>query len=507
MAARSKSRRQETARPSGNGKAPKVRRPQPGPQEAFLASAADIAIYGGAAGGGKTWALLMEALRHIANGNFGAVFFRRTTVQIRNQGGLWDESSNLYPDAGGEPKEHDLWWRFPSGASVAFAHLEHEKNRLDWQGSAIPLICFDELTHFTRMQFWFLVSRNRSMCGVRPYIRATCNPDADSWVAELIGWWIDPKTGYPIPERAGVLRWFVRVGETLVWGDSPEDLAQYTDPATGEPIPPKSLTFIPAKLTDNKALMAADPGYMANLLALPMVERERLLGGNWKIRPAAGLLFQRSWCQVVDAAPAEIETIRGWDLAGTPKTEHNDPDWTSGTKIGRHLTTGRFIVLDHRKTRDRPGAVLEFIKNTATHDGKQTQISLPQDPGQAGKAQAQSLIGQLVGYLASATPESGDKVTRFGPFSAQALAGNVDILRGAWNTEWFDALEAFPGAAHDDEADSTSRAFNAFLERPSGWDMLQIARTEIAEAELPPPASEPSYAPGSLEWLQANGLG
>lgn len=436
--------------------------PQLGPQTRFLSSAADIAIYGGAAGGGKTWALLMEPLRHVNNPQFGAVFFRRTTVQIRNEGGLWDESQVLYPQIGGDPKEHELWWKFPSGASVSFAHLEHDKTRFNYQGAQIPLLCFDELTHFTPTQFWYLVSRNRSMCGVRPYIRATCNPDADSWVAKLIAWWIDQDTGLPIPERSGVLRWFVRVGEDLKWADRPDDLACYTmlnDAGETVPIPPKSLTFIPAKLTDNKALMAADPGYMASLLALPLVERERLLGGNWKIRPAAGLYFQRSWCRVVDAIPAGTVFGRGYDLAATPPTPDNpDPDSTSSTKIGR-TPEGRYIVVDNRSTQSTPAGVERFILNTASQDGRECEISLPQDPGQAGKSQVKSLTLMLSGYTVRSSTETGDKVTRFGPFSAQAEAGNVDVLRGEWNDRWFDALEGFPTAKHDDDADSTSRAF------------------------------------------------
>ncbi len=295
----------------------------------FLASAADIAILGGAAGGGKSWALLMEPLRHVHNPQFGGVIFRRTTVQVRNEGGLWDESFKLYPLIGADPKEHVLEWKFPAGASMSFAHLEHDKTVLNWQGSQVAYIGFDELTHFSARQFWYMVSRNRSMSGVRPYIRATTNPDADSWVAEFISWWIDPDTGFAIPERAGVLRWMVRIGDAIIWAGSPEELRQYKAP-DGTPIPPKSVTFIPAKLSDNPALMAADPGYLANLMALPTVERERLLGGNWKIRPAAGLLFQRGWCQVVDAVPAGVRWMRGWDLGATPKTENNDPDWTAG---------------------------------------------------------------------------------------------------------------------------------------------------------------------------------
>jgi predicted phage terminase large subunit-like protein len=418
----------------------------------------------------------MEPLRHVSNPGFGAVFFRRSTVQIRNEGGLWDESAVLYPQIGGDPKEHTLSWTFPTGSSVSFAHLEHDKTRFNWQGSQIPLICFDELTHFSAVQFWYMVSRNRSMCGVRPYIRATCNPDADSWVAELIAWWIDQDTGLPIPERAGKLRWFVRVGEDLRWADDPADLACYTmlnDAGETVPIPAKSLTFIPAKLTDNKALMAADPGYMASLLALPLVERERLLGGNWKIRPAAGLYFQRSWCRVVDAVPAGTKFGRGYDLAATPPTADNpDPDATASTKIGR-APDGRYIVVDCRKVMTTPAGVERFIMNTASEDGVEVEISLPQDPGQAGKSQVAALVKMLSGYTVRSSTETGDKVTRFGPFSAQAEAGNVDVLRGPWNDGWFSALEGFPVAKHDDEADATSRAFDVVsLRKGSAFDVL-----------------------------------
>lgn len=438
-------------------------RPQPGPQERFLSSAADIAIYGGSAGGGKSWALLLEPLRHVANKDFGAVFFRRTTVQIKNEGGLWDESGKLYPLIGATSIEQPPQWTFASGARVTFAHLEHDKTVLGWQGSQIPLIAFDELTHFSERQFWYMVSRNRSMCGVRPYIRATCNPDADSWVALLITWWIDQETGLPIPERSGVLRWFVRIGDTIIWADTPEELAQHTmadESGNHVPIPPKSLTFIGARLTDNPALMSADPGYMASLMALPTVERERLLGGNWKIRPAAGLYFQRHWVQVIDTLPNDMRMVRGWDLAGTLKTETNDPDWTTGTKMG--LTPdGRFIIADHVYERSSPSGVERLVKGTAEHDGKGTQISIPQDPGQAGKAQATTYSKLLVGYDCRFSPETGDKVTRFSGFSAQCEAGNVFMLRGPWNERWCNELEGFPEASHDDDADSTSRAFNA----------------------------------------------
>ena len=169
-----------------------VLEPQAGPQEMFLKSPADIAIYGGGAGGGKSWALLLEPLRHSGREDFATVIFRRTLTQVKNPGGLWDESAKLYAPLGGKAKTQSLEWQFPSGARVRFGHLEHERTVFDWQGAQIPLLCFDELTHFSRTQFFYMLSRNRSLSGVRPYVRATTNPDADSWVAEFIGWWIAP---------------------------------------------------------------------------------------------------------------------------------------------------------------------------------------------------------------------------------------------------------------------------------------------------------------------------
>lgn len=428
---------------------------QKGPQTAFLSSPADIAIYGGQAGGGKTWALLMEPLRHIHVKGFGAVIFRRTSPQIRNEGGLWDESGKLYPLLGARPNSM-LEWIFPKGCRIKMAHMQYESDRLDWQGSQIPLICWDELTHFTRLQFFYLMSRNRSMCGVKPYIRATCNPDADSWVAELIDWWIGDD-GYPIAERGGVLRWFVHINDQIIWADSAEELRNnYPDSE------PKSLTFIPASIHDNRALLDADPGYLANLKALPAVEQERLLYGNWKIRPAAGLYFQRSQVEMIDAEPAGLRVVRYWDLAATEKTQANDPDWTVGLKMGTDAQ-GYLYILDVIRMRSRPGTVETALMNTASQDGKTVIVGIPQDPGQAGKSQAQYFARQLRGYTIRSNRETGDKITRFSPFSAQVQAGNVKVLRGPWNEAYFSSLEGFPEALHDDDVDATSGAFELIL--------------------------------------------
>jgi predicted phage terminase large subunit-like protein len=430
-------------------------RAHPGAQERFLSSSADIAIYGGGAGGGKSWALLLETLRHVvSNPRFAAVYFRRTTTQIKNPGGLWDQSMRLYPHTGGVPN-HTLEWRWPNGGRVKLGHLEHETNKLDYHGAELPLICFDELCTFTEGQFWYLMSRNRSMSGVRGYVRATCNPDADSWVATLIEWWIDQTTGLPIAERSGVLRWFVRQEDRLEWADTPSELVQRHPGSI-----PKSLTFIGALLSDNPSLDQGDPGYRASLMTMQKVERERLVSGNWKIRPSAGLYFQRGWCETIDAAPSAMTIKRGWDLAMTAKTDTNNPDWTCGVKMGRTYD-GRYVVLDARWLRGNPGEVKRFVTNTASADTKAVAIQIPQDPAQAGKFQATEMVAALPGYIVRVGVESGEKTTRFSPFSAQCEAGNVKILRGGWNERFLAELEAFPEAAHDDLADATSTAFKS----------------------------------------------
>ena len=483
--------------------------PQPGPQTAFLSTPADIAIFGGAAGGGKSYALMLEAARHVGVPGYGAVIFRRTLADVKKEGSLWDTSMLVYGAvAGTRPRMDTLSWVFsPAKTKVTFSHLEHEKDVLDWQGSQVACMCFDELTHFSRAQFFYMLSRSRSGCGIRPYLRATCNPDSDSWVADLIAWWIDQDTGYAIPERSGVLRWFIRVNDTMVWANTREELVAQHPRSR-----PKSLTFILSMLSDNKILTEADPDYQANLEALDRVESERLLKGNWKIRPASGLYFHRNWCEVVDVIPAGTKFVRGWDLAATAKTEMNDPDWTAGTKIGQ-CPDGSFIVTDHQYLQGTPARVEGTILATTVRDGHDCRVHIPQDPGAAGKAQVEVYRKLLAGYEARFATASGDKITRFSGFSAQAdpgngMFGNVRVLRGPWNDRWFTQLESFPpeGNGHDDDADSTSEAFNGLVGRFAPGEALlalirQTHRAEIAQIENN--KAQPiqiTYAPGSVEY-------
>lgn len=435
-------------------------RPQEGPQTAFLSSSADITVYGGAAFGGKSFGLLMEPLRHVDNADFRAVIFRRTSPMITNPGGLWDDSHKLYPHADGAPlASNPRRWLFPSGSRISFHHLQHEKNVFDWQGAQIPFIGFDELTHFTEYMFFYMLSRNRSMCGVRPYIRATTNPDADSWVAKLIEWWIDQETGFAIPERSGVIRWFIREDGVLIWGDSAEELKE----KYGEDAEPKSFTFIPAKYEDNALGIAADPGYLANLRALPLVERERLLEGNWKIRFIAGNVFREGWLPVVDVKlPVTLKRVRYWDKAGT----EDDGDWTVGVLIAKGVDA--YYIEDVVRGQWSTGERNRQIKATADRDrrmyGSNVDQWMEQEGGSGGKESALISVRDLAGHNIFAETVTGDKLTRAKPLAAQAEHEYVKLVRDRpekrWNDGFIERLCAFPTkGVPDDEVDAASGAF------------------------------------------------
>jgi len=299
-------------------------RPQQGPQEAFLATSADIAIYGGAAGGGKSYALLLEPLRHKDNADFGGVIFRRTSPQLVGAGSLWEEASRIYGALSSvELRENpSLTVKYPSGATLQFSHLQFSKDALTHHGKQYAFIGFDELTHFEEFQFWYLVSRLRSLSSITPYMRCTTNPDPDSFVRKLIDWWID-ESGFPIPERSGVVRWFVRDGETLIWADNPEDLPEL------DGFEPLSMTFIHASLEDNPALLKKDPGYRSRLQILPEVERMRLLGGNWDVRPESGRYIKLPWfSKRWTTLPEKLNIYTATDFAVTEAEAGKDPDYT-----------------------------------------------------------------------------------------------------------------------------------------------------------------------------------
>lgn len=173
-----------------------------------------------------------------------------------------------------------------------------------------------------------------------------------------------------------------------------------------------------------------------------------------KPSPAEGNIFKPDNIATIDAVPAgRIMWCRGWDFASTMKG-----DFTAGALIGRH-ENGRYIVADMVRMQSLPDERDRILKNTTQADGHGVQVSIPQDPGQAGKTQVLDLAKKLAGYRLKFTPESGPKETRAEPFASQVNVGNVDMVRGSWNKAFVEELRGFPNMKFDDQVDAASRAF------------------------------------------------
>lgn len=449
-----------------------------------------MALYGGAAGGGKTFGMMLEACRNFNTPRYGATYYRRTMPEITEKGGAWDKSTEIFYGLGGVPVYSEKKWYFEQGSTFNFSTVGHEKDIERKGSSELPLLLIDELTTFTERIFWGLIGRNRSdIMGFRPYARFGCNPDPDHFIAAFIKWWID-NDGWAIPERAGVIRWFIRREDsTIEWfDDEREAKLSYPDKDA------LSFTFIPAKLSDNRILEEKDPRYRARLDALPFVERMRKLGdyrgGNWKVRTSAGMV-RREWLlpNIREGAPPGTQWVRYWDTAATGELEPGAERAaaTCGVLIGRDPF--RRIWIGDVVRRKVAGLDRDnLIKGTADLDRRlygHVPQWLEQEPGGGGKTDARANVALLIGHdvRIESMSRKGNKVLRFGPFARQAEAGNVYLVRGAWNLDYMNALEAFPMAKDKDEADATSGGFDKIIE-------------PIFSPEQPAEPALPSYVDG-----------
>ena len=192
--------------------------------------------------------------------------------------------------------------------------------------------------------------------------------------------------------------------------------------------------------------------------------------------PSGGAVFKRDWFIVVDAAPAGIvRSVRFWDCAGSARSATaQDLDYTVGTRLDER-PRGRFLVSDVVRGQWNPGEVDRIILNTAMRDGCGVSIREEMEPGFAGKAVCVARAKTVAGYDYKGIPASGDKVTRWRRFAAQAEAGNVDVLRAPWNREWFDESASAPFSAHDDQADSAAGAFTELALGKHGGGAVRLA--------------------------------
>lgn len=390
-------------------------------QKVFLRTNSIEALFGGAAGGGKSSALLMAALQYVDIPSYSAILFRRTFADLALPGALMDRFKSwmtVYDDVHWNANSYVA--TFPSGARISFGYLNNTNDYLRYKGSEFQFIGMDEVTEIRENDYRYMFSRLRRpasgpLSQVPLRMRAASNP-APNWVRQRF----------------------------IVEGKS------------------QNRIFVPSLLTDNPGIDAES--YRQALSALDPVERNRLEFGDWW-STSLGTLFDRTDFVLIDSSDVPQVTsaaraIRFWDLAATePSSSNPDPDWTVGTLM--LFDQGIAYVLDVRRIRARGEKVEQLIAQTAYEDGHAVSIRMEQEPGSSGKA----LIDQyaryvLPGYDLIGMRASGDKVTRARPFAAAVANGNVRVVRGTWLTDWLDEFASFPEArVHDDQVDSAVGAF------------------------------------------------
>ncbi len=396
-------------------------------QQTFLALNCREALYGGAAGGGKSDALLMAALQYVDTPGYAAILFRRTYSDLSLPGALMDRADDWL--RGTDAKWHgtEKTWAFPSGASISFGYLDNDAARYRYQGSEFSFIGFDELTQFSEVQYRYLFSRLRRKTGseIPLRMRAASNPGGvgHEWVKER----------------------FILEGESA------------------------GRVFVPAGLSDNPHLDREE--YEGSLSELDPTTRLQLLAGDWDTLPP-GDVFKREWFAgkgvSIEAVPHNLRRVRHWDTAATePSAANRDPDWTAGVLMGYEPVTRQVYILDVQHFRKGPGDTKASILAQAGIDGRDVTVSLEQEGGSSGKMAADDIVRSLAGFTVKTTRPTGDKVTRARPLASQAQAGAVSYVEAPWNRAYFDELQSFPGGSHDDMVDGSSGAFNE-LTTPSG---------------------------------------
>jgi len=383
---------------------------QPHPkQAAFLWLQGREAFYGGAAGGGKSDALLMAALQYADVPGYSAILFRRTFADLDLPDAIMDRSLEWLSGTKAHWSSQGKQWTFPSGATLTFAYLATERDKYRYQSAQFQFIGFDELTQFPETQYLYLFSRLRRLKdGQVPLrMRSASNPGGigHEWVKQR----------------------FIVEGRTF------------------------GRVFIAASLSDNPSL--DQDTYRLSLAELDPHTRAQLLQGDWDT--VAGTKFQREWFPIVAEAPADCKWVRYWDRAATEK----GGDWTVGVKMG--VKDGIFFLTDIQRTQSTPKVVEDLIKQTAEVDGLGVEIWMEQEPGSSGVDTIDNYRRRvLAGYTFRGDKVTGSKEERANPVSSQAEAGNIRLVRGTWIGAYLDEVSQFPGGSHDDQVDATSGAFS-----------------------------------------------
>ncbi len=351
--------------------------PNPGPQTEFLSASEREVLYGGAAGGGKTFSLIADPMRYFSHPEFNGLILRKTTDELREI--IW-KTQELYPKAfkGAKWQEKKSQWVFPSGARLWLTYLERDEDVLRYQGQAFSYIAFDELTqHPTPFAWNYMRSRLRTTAPDLPiFLRATSNPGGPGhgWVRKMF---VDPA-----PANIPFTATDIDTGEDLKYPDTHPSKA-------GQPLFQRR--FIPASLYDNPYL-ANDGAYEANLLSLPEMQRRQLLEGDWAVASGAAFTEFRSNVHVVD--PFEIpDTWRKFRSADYGYSTYSAVHWYAIDPSFNTLIVYRELYLSKHTGRDLAKAVLEAENGEKLSYGI-LDSSCWHQRGQLGPSIAEEMISQ-----------------------------------------------------------------------------------------------------------------
>lgn len=278
----------------------KVITPQPGGQERFVRSNVDVCFFGGILGGGKTFGAILSTAEPTLDPNFRGIFIRKTLSDLKTAGSVVDTFKDAFGDIIRTKVSDNPRMTFPSGAYIEARQVQNEEPKKiieEWKGVQMDFCAWEELTSYDWHTFTYIMSRCRGRAKWTGKVRATLNPKKNHWVREWLDWYIDPITGYVIPERDGVIRYFYLNGDyvkDLVWGDSKEEVYKKCKIDIDRKIEKlggktkyedliKSFTFYKGSLAENTALLENNPGYIGSVAATGGRTSQILIEGNWNI--------------------------------------------------------------------------------------------------------------------------------------------------------------------------------------------------------------------------------
>ncbi len=405
-------------------------------QQAFLTwNTTREALFGGAAGGGKSDTLLFAALQYVCVPGYSALLLRQTFPQLSGPDGFIDRTTEWLKSVS-DYNVTNKRWTFDSGATLTLGHCERDEDRYNFQSFAYQFVGVDELTQWGTDRVYLYVGFSR--------VRKP-NPDPSLRACPHCGMTL---ADVPLRVRAATNPG----GRGNDWVYDRFVLNNTND-----------RKFMPARITDNPSLDRE--AYEASLMELDAVERARLLEGNWEVSEKGGM-FEHDWFETVDRVPEldDMKKIRFWDLAATANAKGKDPDWTVGALVG--ISDGRYYVLDIQRLRGTPAEVERRILMTAQQDDTKTDIWMEQEPGASGVNTIDYYARRvLVGYPFKGIRSSGSKEERARVFSTACEMGNVKLLRGRWTKTLIDECVQFPKGSHDDQVDAVSGAINHLSKR------------------------------------------